>query len=181
MKKLKLIIGGISILFLLSFATTLVLWNKNKSLNESIQLKNGLLDYNSETLNEYAKAYPFIIEEIQIANVIGDSNCGYDAELISSKIRYITPRIICKSYKKSEDKLKIYYKIYTPQRKLKYNPEYSTEYSGDANNFQPSGGGDTIALLGWGNNKTSVYPKGRYSIEIWCNDKCFGIRNFIIR
>ncbi len=123
----------------------------------------------------------FGIHSIELGNhdYYGNILTGYGYSLYSSKMRYLKPRIIY--YATGTKTVVFQYKIFNPDGTLKYNSDYSEEYTGDSHRVTLyAGKKNKVKLGGWGDSKESIYQPGTYSIEIWYNGKCIKKQSFEI-
>ena len=123
----------------------------------------------------------FGIHSIEFGNCdfSGNTLTGYGRPLYSSKMRYLKPRIIY--YATGTKNVVFQYKIFYPDGTLKYNSDYSEEFTVNSHHVTLyAGKKNKVKLRGWGHSKESTYHPGTYSIEIWYNGRCVKKQSFEI-
>ena len=127
-----------------------------------------------------AKNFPFIIKDIELANytknrkqVISD----YGQSIYSSKARWIWFRIKYDGIQSGTNKL--YYRIYDSHGVLKTSSKSPSGYTHSTQTYI-SKGTNVSELFGWGAD-SSIWRKGTYRIEIWCEDVCLKQKSFSIK
>lgn len=154
-------------------------WQYNR-LYDELQSKEQEINTLQEELSLTSED-GFGIHSIELGNhdYYGNTITGYGCSLYSSKMRYLMPRIIY--YATGTKTVVFQYKIFYPDGTLKYNSDYSEEYTGDSHRVTLyAGKKNKVELGGWGNRKESTYQPGTYSIEIWYNGKCIKKQSFEI-
>jgi len=137
-----------------------------KSENEYLDKQNWIL----------TSAFPFRIDRIEIGNTDGKGNIidDYGSNLNAKGMRYLTPKIYYTGFVDRKS-VTIKYKIFESNGIFKYIYPYIYLGGGDFRTIYR--GSNTVTLSGWG-TPVSFYLKGTYRIEIWCNEVCFGTKDF---
>lgn len=138
------------------------------------------VDSYSSTLNiSNTIDIPFLITEVEVANVDKDNNIidDYGDIIFDFETKYLKPRITIKPIKASGT-YTIYVRLYKEgvlQKNSSSSPDsytFSNEISINGNSLQ------TFKLSGWGNNTSGNWDMGTYRYEIWYNGFCLGSKTF---
>jgi uncharacterized Zn finger protein (UPF0148 family) len=92
--------------------------------------------------------------------------------LYSSQMRYLMPEITYNSIVNEE--IIFYIKIIQPNGNLSYNPNISPNgYTYKSTVRVNRGVNQTLSLGGWGNDSSSSYRTGEWTVEVWYKNVCF--------
>lgn len=149
-----------------------------EELTKKINEKDSII----KEYNDFKKSienYPLIITEIEIGNNYYDGRVetmpgGY---IYSSRSMYLAPKIKYVGLNQVYSTLKV--KIYNSDGKLSQGSSspYDCSYT---YSIVINKGKQEVTLSGWGNSSMGHWKKGAYRIEIWNNNQCLGVKNFII-
>jgi ribosomal protein S26 len=91
--------------------------------------------------------------------------------LSSARMRYFTPVIYYNS--KVSVNVTFYIKIISPNGRLSNNSSISPSgYTYSTTEQINSGSNQSLIITGWGNNESSSYVSGYWTVEVWYNNVC---------
>lgn len=134
---------------------------------------------NVASISSSISEYPFIVTQMDVANVDYDGNIihDYGSTIYDYKTKYLKPRIVIKPLRKSGS-YTVYVKLYKDNvlhRNTSTSPEdytYSQSITLDGSSNQ------TVYLSGWGSNNSGQWSEGTYRYEVWYNGYCIGSKKF---
>lgn len=140
--------------------------------------KYNTLSKQYEDIKDYSKKIPLIISRIEIANTDYNRNIltDFGKKIYSNSTRYFTPKIYYTSVEPTMVVLKT--KWYNTDRQLSRGDSSPIGFSQSENYYISSGQDNELRLRGWGNNTSGHWKAGKYSVEIWYNDICLGVKHF---
>lgn len=165
----------------LGVACTYLYYTKRNFSHWNTHLQDRVLNLENEISNMISVYPPFKIEKVEFGNtkhnleIIND----YGSRLFANQIRFLKPKLYYTGFN-SGNSIVVQYKIFNPNGELVYNSSYSSTYTVDGNNITIFQGSNSIFLKGWGNENYSIYSSGTYRCEIWCNDMCIKLVDFIL-
>lgn len=135
------------------------------------------LDSNYDGVKSYADRIPIIISEIEIVNVDKDGNEIYDVfgDIYDYKAEFLCP--IIHYYSIHEQNITLNVCWYNSNGTLQKNDKSPLECT-YTNTVHVYGGNNSKKLKGWGNVYHTSWPEGKYSVEIWYDDICLGVKHF---
>jgi len=113
----------------------------------------------------------FVVTELDFGNTDFDWNWTNEpgSNLMSTEMRYLFPEITYNS--NFDGEVTFFIKIIDPSGEIMSNDEISPDGFTHTSSLQMnSGSGELLRFGGWGNNETSEYPAGVYTVEIWYKD-----------
>lgn len=128
---------------------------------------------------DYTSLIPFVITEIQIANVDYNGNIftEYGNTIYSSNTMYLKPKI--KYYGMNSGTKTINVKLYTPSGYLSQGSNSPSGYTYKEEQYYSTGNGEQT-LSGWGGTDRGHWTAGTYRFEFWYNNTCLGQKSFTI-
>ena len=157
--------------------------SEKKSLSSEISsLKQERDNAKSELSNLKSKVsntYPFIIKDIEIANVTydGDIHTNYGNSLYGSSTMYLQPRIKYIGLCSGNKTIKV--KWYNPDGTIRRGTSSPYGFSQSQSMYVYSGD-NTYTLSGWGYSSKGLWESGTYRIEIWYENTCLKSKTFTI-
>ena len=120
----------------------------------------------------YASRGYMEITDMRFANTDYNGNIltSYGAQLYSSDMRYLKPKIYYNGLASESKTITLYVKVINPDGSLRSGTSSPAGYSYSNSLTISSGSGNTLILSGWGNSDQSTYPVGTYRVEVWYND-----------
>jgi hypothetical protein len=115
---------------------------------------------------------PFVITSLKVGNVDNDGKWITNAgnTLYSSQMRYLKPVVTYDATYTGKDTF--FVKIIRPNGAIFRNASVSPSGFTFSDEYQVNRGSDqTLYLSGWGNNTSSSYQAGEWTVEIWYNNK----------
>ena len=151
--------------------------------NENNNLKRERDNAKSELTNLKSKVsntYPFIINDIEIANVYydGDVHTNYGNSIYSSYTMYLRPRIKYMGLDVGSKTIKV--KWYRPDGTISRGDTSPYGFSQSQTIYLQSGNNNLCELSGWGSSTMGHWGRGTYRIEIWYENTCLKAKTFTI-
>lgn len=140
------------------------------STNDELQAANNSL---SSVVEKVSGNTPLIVASVEVK----DASTNYGAIIDSSNTTYLYFRFT--AYSLVNSATKVYIKIYTPYGLSRGNSSPSG-YSFDYTIYPSKNQTETFEISGWGNSEKGYWSPGDYRVEIWCKDKCIGVKSFTI-
>lgn len=140
------------------------------STNDELQAANNSL---SSVVEKVSGNTPLIVASVEVK----DASTNYGAIIDSSNTTYLYFRFT--AYSLVNSATKVYIKIYTPYGLSRGNSSPSG-YSFDYTIYPSKNQTETFEISGWGNSEKGNWSPGDYRVEIWCKDKCIGVKSFTI-
>ena len=111
------------------------------------------------------------IKDIVFANADYDNNIlsPYGSKLISSKMRYLKPKIIYNGLSSGNKSITLFWKIINPDGTVKNNSTSPDGYTSSGTYTIQSGTDKELYPFGWGNKNGGAYTAGTYRYELWYN------------
>jgi hypothetical protein len=134
----------------------------------------------SNLKSKVSNTYPFIITDIEIANVTydGDIHTNYGNSLYASSTMYLQPRIKYTGLCSGNKTIKV--KWYNPDGTIRSGSSSPSGFSQSQSMYVLSGDNNTSTLSGWGNSNKGNWQRGTYRIEIWYENTCLKSKTFTI-
>lgn len=155
-----------------------------RELSAELQLvkqeKNDIENEYANLRNKVGDAMPFIITDVEIANVYhdGDIETDYGSAIYSSNSMYLKPRIKYDGINSGTKEIKV--KLYYPDGSLSSGTGSPYGYTYSQQEFFSSGSNNTMYLKGWGNSSKGHWRSGSYRLEIWYGNTCLKSKTFYI-
>lgn len=116
------------------------------------------------------------ITDIKFGSEDDDSNLNinFGDDLYVGEVKYLTSKITYNSSISNEQKVTLYYRIFSPDGTIKKGNSSPIGYTNKGEYTIKQGVNNTLKLYGWGNNKGTYYKEGTYTYEIWLDgDKIY--------
>lgn len=144
-----------------------------KQIEEERQHEAELERKRAQEANYAAKGY-MEITDIRFANTKKDGTIinDYGSTLYSSELRYLKPKLYYNGLASEKKTIKLFWKIYKGDGTLSRGSSSPEGYTSSSEYTIYPGNGNTINLLGWGNDDGGTYPVGTCRYELWYNGNC---------
>lgn len=175
---------------IISIILGILLYNTSEELNyannelirksskvDEIRTQYNSLESSFNSVKSYANRIPIIITEIEVVNkdCKGDEIYEEYGDIYSYNAEYLHPVIHYYNIKEQDVTLQVcWYKADGTMKRNDRSPANCTQNK----TIHVYKGNNSVELNGWGNVSHTSWPEGRYSVEIWYDDICLGVKHF---
>ena len=150
-----------------------------KQIEEERQ-REAELERKREQEARYADKGYMEITDIKFANTSKDGTIigDYGSTLYSSDLRYLKPRLYYNGLASEKKTIKLFWKIYEGDGSLSRGTSSPEGYTSSSEYTIYPGTGNTINLMGWGNDSGGSYAIGTCRYELWYNGNILYSKTF---